>query len=79
MIKLDESHGLHGEYFNSRDIRGDKRLIDRIDPEVNFDFGTEGPEAESETSESEDAPKFNPDQFSIQWEGSVFAEQDREL
>lgn len=75
VIKLDGGRGLHGEYFNSRDTRDDKRLIQRIDPEVNFDFGTEGPETASKTSELEDAPRFNPDQFSIQWEGSVFAEQ----
>lgn len=75
VFKLDGSRGLHGEYFNSRDTRDDKRLIQRIDPEVNFDFGTQGPETASNTSELEDAPRFNPDQFSIQWEGSVFAEQ----
>lgn len=70
--KLDERRGLHGEYFNARDIRDDRRLIDRIDPLVNFDFGTEGPEADAELVES-DTAKFDPDQFSIQWEGSVFA------
>jgi mono/diheme cytochrome c family protein len=70
-VKTDGRHGLHGEYFNSKDIRGDKRLIDRVDPEVNFDFGTEGPEMESDGKS--DQAKFNPNQFSIQWQGSVFA------
>ena len=42
-VKLDGRQGLHGEYFNSKDIRDDKRLIDRVDPEVNFDFGTGRP------------------------------------
>lgn len=72
--KLDGRIGLHAEYFNSRDTRRDKRLIDRIDPEVNFDFGTAGPEAEPDEVDP-DAAKFNPDQFSIQWEGSVLADQ----
>ena len=68
MAVRDARHGLHGEYFNSKDTRADKRLIDRLDPEVNFDFGTEGPDAGS----GKDA-KFNPSQFSIRWDGSVFA------
>lgn len=71
---FDGRHGLHGEYFNSRDVRRDRRLIDRIDPQVSFDFGTGGPDSEWEDIDP-DGPIFNPDQFSIQWEGSVFAEQ----
>lgn len=70
----DGTHGLRAEYFNSRDMRRDKRLIERIDPEVNFDFGTDGPSIDGQDSKA-DAAKFNPDQFSIQWEGSVFADQ----
>ena len=50
-----------------RDTRNDKRLIVRIDPVVNFDFGTDGPDTGSQDT------KFNPDQFSIAWAGSVFA------
>lgn len=68
----DDRQGLHGEYFNAADVRHDKRLIDRIDPVVKFDFGTSGPEVDAEDPNAE---KFNPDQFSIQWEGSVFADQ----
>jgi hypothetical protein len=71
---LDGRHGLHGEYFNSRNI-GARRLIDRIDPQVDFDFGTDGPEGDPQLVEAADTPQFNPDQFSIQWEGSVFADQ----
>jgi len=59
----DDKRGLHGEYFNDRGFRRDKRLIDRIDPEVGFDFGTEGPQP----------GKFDANQFSIRWEGSVLA------
>jgi mono/diheme cytochrome c family protein len=72
--KPDGRVGLHAEYFNSRDVRRDKRVIDRLDPEVNFDFGTAGPDADADDADP-DASKFNPDQFSIQWEGSVLADQ----
>ncbi|QOV92427.1 DUF1592 domain-containing protein [Humisphaera borealis] len=42
-IKPDDRRGLRGEYFASRDFRTDRRLIDRIDPELNFDFHADGP------------------------------------
>jgi hypothetical protein len=42
-------------------------LIDRLDPEVRFDFGTIGPPAEK------DKDKFDPHTFCIRWEGSVAA------
>ena len=61
--KWDDKRGLRGEYFNSRDFRNNKRIIDRIDPEVNFDFGVAGP----------DPDKFEANQFCIRWEGSVLA------
>ncbi len=66
-VKLDDRHGLHAEYFNSKDTRTDKRLIDRIDPQVKFNFGVEGPDTGSA------GEKFNSDQFSVRWQGSVFA------
>jgi hypothetical protein len=73
--RFDARQGLHGEYFNSRRIGGGRPLIDRIDPQVDFDFGTDGPRADPQSVEASDAPQFDPDQFSIQWEGSVFAEE----
>jgi hypothetical protein len=59
--KPEMKPGLRGEYFASRNFQGNKRIIDRIDPEVKFDFGkgTPGPE------------KFEPYEYSIRWEGSV--------
>lgn len=65
--KRDDKHGLRGEYFNARGFQGNKRQIDRLDPEVRFDFGTVGPPTEKEKD------KFDPNQFCIRWEGSVFA------
>jgi len=58
-----DTRGLRGEYFNARDFRGDKRVIERVDPVVKFDFGTEGPEPS----------KFEAHQFCIRWQGSVLA------
>ncbi len=61
--KWDDKRGLRGEYFDGRGFRNDKRLIDRLDPEVKFDFGTGAPATE----------KFDASSFSIRWEGSVLA------
>jgi cytochrome c553 len=60
----DNQRGLKGEYFKSRRLgRTSERVIERIDPVVQFDFGVTGPEPS----------KFDPDQFSIRWGGSVLA------
>ncbi len=61
--KWGEKRGLRGEYFNARGFRNDKRVIDRLDPEVKFDFGTASPEP----------GKIDDHQFTIRWEGSVLA------
>ena len=55
-------HGLKAEYFKGRQPRGGERVIDRIDPQVKFDFGEEAPDE-----------KLEAHQFSISWEGSVLA------
>lgn len=61
---MDKQRGLKGEYFKSRRLgRNNERVIERIDPVVQFDFGTAGPEPK----------KFEPDQFSIRWSGSLLA------
>src|SRR5262249_43411387 len=54
--------GLRGEDFDARNIRQDKRVIDRIDPEVSLNFGTSGPDG-----------KTGPHEFAIRWDGSVVA------
>ena len=59
----DDKRGLRGQYFKSRRFRDGERVIDRVDPTVHFDFGLVGP----------DPAKFEPDQFSIRWEGSILA------
>ncbi|OWK39123.1 DUF1592 domain-containing protein [Fimbriiglobus ruber] len=58
-----DKQGLRGEYFDAKNFPGNKRMIDRTDPVVVFDFGTSTP-----------APgKIDAHQFSIRWEGSVLA------
>ncbi len=63
-VRWDKQRGLKGEYFKSRRLgRNSERVIERIDPTVQFDFGVAGP----------DPMKFDANQFSIRWTGSVLA------
>ena len=54
--------GLRGEYFNSNRYDARKRQIDRVDPGVQFDFGTDGP-----------AKDFDAAKFYVHWSGAVVA------
>ena len=58
-----DRRGLKGAYFKSRRFRDNERVIDRIDPTVQFDFGVASPEPETMDERA----------FSIRWEGSVLA------
>jgi cytochrome c5 len=60
-VQPGAERGLKAEYFNSRHFAGDKRVIERIDPVVNFNFGEAAPEAD----------KFETQEFSIRWKGSL--------
>jgi hypothetical protein len=62
-VPRDKQRGLRGEYFKSRRFRNNDRAIERIDPTVTFDFGTSSP----------DPKKFEAEQFSIRWTGSLLA------
>jgi len=53
--------GLNAEIFHSRRRRGD-RVVKRVDPVVQVNFGTSSPD-----------PSIKPEEFLIQWEGSVLA------
>ena len=55
--------GLSADYFKARNFDAGDRVLQRIDPEVRFDFDRQGPVE----------GKFNPHQFSIRWEGSIEA------
>jgi hypothetical protein len=68
--KSDGATGLRGEYYAGRNPRNDRRgkdrrIFERIDPEVRFTFGTGGPDPQT----------FDPYEFSARWEGSVLAPQ----
>ena len=55
--------GLKAEYFKGRSMDGRNRVLERIDPQVDFQFGTEAPVAE----------KIEPHEYSIRWYGSLLA------
>ncbi len=61
--RWDEQRGLKGEYFKGRRFQPSERVLDRIDPQIRFDFGADGP----------DPKKFEADRFSIRWTGSLLA------
>ena len=58
---LDDRRGLRGEYFHGRRCIPENLVFARVDPEVDFDFGVEGPDPE----------QFEPNRFAIRWRGAV--------
>lgn len=61
--KSDGRRGLAGEYYKGRRIRSEDKVEERLDEQVNFDFGTLSP-IPGKTEDYE---------FSMHWEGTVFA------
>jgi len=60
----DGRRGLKGEYFSGGNFdRNNGLAFERIDPQVTFDFGVEGPDPEV----------FRPHRFAIRWTGSLLA------
>lgn len=57
-----DERGLKGEYYKSRRMRSSDAAIKRVDPRVDFQFGEESPD-----------PSIEKNEFTIAWEGSVFA------
>jgi cytochrome c553 len=62
-VRFDEQRGLKAEYYRKRYFDGGARVLERIDPQVRFDFGTGSPLAD----------KIQPHEFAIRWTGSVLA------
>ena len=62
-IPSSATHGLHADYFKGRSRDTANRVIERIDPDIRFEFGTEAPSKKD----------FDPRNFSIVWQGSVLA------
>lgn len=55
--------GLRAEYFKSRKFQRGERVLERVDPIVQFDFGESSPDAE----------KIDPKEFGMRWQGSLLA------
>lgn len=60
---IDPRQGLKAEYYKGRRFRSEALVEERIDPQVDFDFGTLTP-VPGKTEDHE---------FLIRWEGTVFA------
>ena len=63
--KPEEQPGLAGRYYKEKGFGRDKLIIDRTDPQVEFTFGDKSPDPE----------KIGAEEFSIQWQGGVLAEE----
>lgn len=61
--RWDAERGLRAEYFNAKHFRGDKRVLERRDPTVDFHFGEASPVAD----------QIDAKEFSVRWEGSLLA------
>jgi cytochrome c553 len=62
-IQWGDKRGLKADYFRGRNFDSNAHVLDRVDPQVKFDFGTDAPVQ----------GKIDPREFSIQWNGSVLA------
>lgn len=61
----DKRRGLEADYYNDRRFKSDKKVFDRIDPSVNFEYGEGSPDADNIEAEA----------FSMRWRGAVLAEE----
>jgi mono/diheme cytochrome c family protein len=61
---IDDRRGLAGDYYNARNYARDKKAFDRIDSQIEFDFGEKGP-----------TDSITPAEFSIRWQGSLIVEE----
>jgi cytochrome c553 len=61
--KLDEKRGLRGHYFKLGRMGQGDRILERVDPQINFDFGTK----------TADPMQTDPYQFTMRWSGSIIA------
>ncbi len=61
--KIDAAGGLTGDYYNDRRFARDKKVLDRIDPQIDFDYADKSP-----------GDKLGAEEFSIRWQGSIIIE-----
>lgn len=62
---IDARRGLSGQYYAARNFRSEKKAFERVDPQIQFDFGQENP----------DPSRMDTNEFSIRWRGSVLAKE----
>lgn len=68
--------GLKGEYYNLRSFNKDKRVIERVDPAIDFSFGEQKPEGFPTEPDMEKRRKddiHDHQEFSIRWQGHLLA------
>lgn len=63
-LQWPEKRGLRAEYFNSRNFNKGKRILERVDARVEFDFGEEPP-----------VEKITTNEFAIRWRGAILADE----
>lgn len=71
-----KERGLKAEFYNLRSFNKDKRVIERVDPAVSYQFGAEKPEGFPTEPDMEKRRKddIHDDlEFSIRWNGSIIA------
>jgi len=62
---VGDERGVSGEYFSGRRFNRRERALQRVDPQVSFDFEANKPDPKIKKS----------DEFSIRWQGAVIAEE----
>lgn len=65
MRAVGTERGLKATYYNARGFNRDKVIHERLDPAIDFDFGQGSPDLE----------RINTNEFSMQWRGSIRAEE----
>ncbi len=63
--RVKEARGLKAQYYSARNFRRDKRVSERVDDQVVFDFGAKSPEE----------GKIGDEEFAVQWQGGVIADE----
>ena len=54
--------GLKGQYYNSRNFQGNKRVLERVDRQIKFKFCLQNPDE-----------LLTSNEFAMRWSGSVIA------
>jgi len=62
---VKSERGLRATYYSAKDFNGDKKVIERVDRQIDFDYGEGTPDTEH----------FPTNQFSMQWRGSLIADE----